>query len=200
MLTIDEGKIAVKLAREALTSYVKKHVRIKPEGLPPVFDEKRGVFVTLHRAGNLRGCIGYPQPFMPLGVAIIDSAISAGTHDPRFSKVGLKELSEIEIEVTVLTAPQRYDIENKRLPEVVEIGRHGLIVTRGIFTGLLLPQVATEWGFDPIDFLSETCLKAGLPADSWLDPDTEVRHFEGQIFSETEPSGEIVERDILECG
>jgi len=199
MLTIDEGKIAVKLAREALTQYVKKHVKIKPESLPKIFDEKQGVFVSLHKSHNLRGCIGYPQPFMPLGLAIIDSAISAAARDPRFPSIRPEELEDVVIEVTILTAPKNYDVENTKLPEVVQIGRHGLIVSHGMFTGLLLPQVAIEWGFDSIDFLSQTCLKAGLPPDSWLDPRTDVRYFEGQIFAEAGQEGDVIEKDIMQC-
>lgn len=87
MLTEDEGKVAVKLARKALTDFAEKRIRIKPEGLPKIFDEMQGVFVTLHEDGDLRGCIGYPQPVMPLGKAIVDSAINAGTGTPGFHQL-----------------------------------------------------------------------------------------------------------------
>jgi len=202
MLTEDEGKAAVKLARRALAEFVEKRNRIKPVGLPKVFDEKQGVFVTLHEDGDLRGCIGYPQPVMPLGSAIIDSAINAGTGDPRFPPVKTKELSRIEFEVTVLTKPQPYRVPKNKLPEMVRIGIDGLIVTKGMFSGLLLPQVAPEWGFEPMEFLSHTCLKAGLPADAWIDQDTEVQHFQAQIFAEVAPEREILEKSYADssCG
>jgi uncharacterized protein len=202
MLTEEEGKAAVKLARRALTEFTEKRSRIKPEGLPEVFDEKQGVFVTLHEDGDLRGCIGYPQPVMPLGNAIVDSAINAGTGDPRFPSVKAKELGRIEFEVTVLTKPQPYRVPKNKLPEMVRIGIDGLIVTKGMFSGLLLPQVAPEWGFDPMEFLSQTCLKAGLPADAWIDPDTEVQHFQAQIFAEVAPEREILEKSFADssCG
>lgn len=199
MLTIDEGRRAVSLARKALKAYVDRRERIAPEDLPPAFSERVGVFVTLHEDGELRGCIGYPEPVMELGLAIVDSAINAGANDPRFPRVRSEELPKIEIEVTVLTPPRPYDVRNRDLPEAVKIGKHGLIVRRGIWSGLLLPQVATEWGFDPTDFLCQTCIKAGLPPDSWIDEETEVLYFEGQVFAEVSPEGEVVERAVESC-
>jgi hypothetical protein len=202
MLTLDEGKMAVRLARDSLTCYVEKKRILEPEGLPPVFDEKRGVFVTLHEDGALRGCIGYPQPVMELGRAIVDSAINAGTRDPRFPGLRPGELKRMEIEVTILTKPEPYREPKKKLPELVRIGKDGLIVSKGPFSGLLLPQVAPEWGFDPMEFLSQTCVKAGLPPDAWLDEETEVQHFEAQIFAEVAPEREVFEKCFTEspCG
>ncbi|UEC42699.1 MAG: hypothetical protein METHAR1v1_800007 [Methanothrix sp.] len=136
---------------------------------------------------------------MVLGQAIVDSAINAGARDPRFPRVRPEELPKIEIEVTVLTPPRRYDVRNRDLPEAVRIGEHGLIVRRGIWSGLLLPQVATEWEFDATDFLCQTCLKAGLPPDSWIDEETEVLFFEGQVFAEVAPGGEVVEKGPESC-
>ncbi len=199
MLTIDEGRRAVILAREALTAYVGRKERIKPEDLPSAFGEKAGVFVTLHEGGDLRGCIGYPEPVMELGRAIVDSAINAGVNDPRFPRVGPEEIPKIVIEVTVLTPPRPYEVRNRDLPQAVKIGEHGLIVKRGMWSGLLLPQVATEWEFDPTDFLCQTCLKAGLPPDSWIDEETEVLYFEGQVFAEVAPGGEVVEKEMERC-
>ncbi|MDM7913308.1 MAG: TIGR00296 family protein [Methanotrichaceae archaeon] len=202
MLTLDEGKVAVRLAKEALTSYIEKKVLIEPKGLPPVFNEKRGVFVTIHKEGELRGCIGYPQPILPLGRAIVDSAINACSRDPRFPCVRPSELDRVEIEVTILTKPETYDVPKDQLPKLVRIGKDGLIVAKGMHSGLLLPQVAPEWGFDPIEFLSHTCIKAGLPPDAWIDEDTEVQHFEAQIFAEVAPGREIIEKTYADttCG
>ena len=169
MLTLQEGRLAVRLARDALTNYIDKKKIIELKGLPPVFDELRGVFVTLHLEGDLRGCIGYPEPVMPLGRAIVDSAINACSRDPRFPCVRPGELKRIEIEVTILTKPEAYDAPKKKLPELVRIGKDGLIVSKGPFSGLLLPQVAPEWGFDSLEFLSQTCVKAGLSPDAgWM--------------------------------
>ncbi|MCQ8903135.1 MAG: TIGR00296 family protein [Methanothrix sp.] len=199
MLTLEEGRRAVRLAREALTAYVSRKEIINPHDLPGVFNEKRGVFVTLEKKGELRGCIGYPRAVLPLGRAIVDSAINAGTRDPRFPRVHREELDDITIEVTVLTEPEVIDGDRKTLPERIEIGRHGLIVTSGMYSGLLLPQVATEYGFDSVDFLCQTCLKAGLPVDAWLDDDTVVECFEAQIFSETSPNGDVIEKRLPAC-
>ena len=200
MLTCVEGRTAVHLAKDALTNYIEKKKIIEPDNLPAVFKENRGVFVTLHEDGDLRGCIGYPMPIMPLGKAIVDSAINAGSRDPRFPRVRKEELGRIEVEVTILTPPEPYTEPKKKLPELVQIGRDGLIVTRGPYTGLLLPQVAPEWGFDSMEFLSQTCVKAGLPADAWLDEDTEVQHFQAQIFAEAGPGGEVFEKRFPEGG
>ena len=202
MLTVDEGRIAVRLARRALDHYMETKEALAPEGLPPVFSQKRGVFVTLHEDDDLRGCIGYPQPVLPLGRAIVDSAINAGFRDPRFPGLRPGELKRIELEVTVLTKPEAYTGPKKNLPERVQVGRDGLIVSKGPFTGLLLPQVAVEWGFDSLEFLGQTCVKAGLPVDAWLDEDTLVEHFEAQIFAEVAPEREVFEKSFTEspCG
>ncbi|HOT07464.1 MAG: hypothetical protein A4E45_00711 [Methanosaeta sp. PtaB.Bin039] len=199
MLGKEEGRFAVEMARRSLTEYLKRRERIRPQGLPPVFSEERGVFVTLHLDGQLRGCIGYPYPVMPLGQAIVDSAVQAGTGDPRFSPVTLAELQDIEFEVTILTRPEIMTGERSRLAGSVQVGRHGLLVRRGPFSGLLLPQVASECGLDPEDFLCQTCLKAGLPVDAWLDRETEVQCFEAQIFSEMGPLGPVQETVLHSC-
>jgi uncharacterized protein (TIGR00296 family) len=202
MLTLEEGKIAVRLARDALISYIQSKKMIEQKELPPVFNEKRGVFVTIHEEGELRGCIGYPEPVLPLGKAIVDSAINACSRDPRFPCVRPSELQRVELEVTILTKPEPYDVPKKRLPEIVRIGIDGLIVSKGMYSGLLLPQVAPEWGFDPLTFLGQTCMKAGLPPDAWLDEDTEVLHFEAQIFAEVAPGREVIEKNYADttCG
>ena len=202
MLTLEEGRLAVRLARQAVAGYIENKKVIELSGLPPIFEEKRGVFVTLHEEGDLRGCIGYPEPVLPLGRAIVDSAINACSRDPRFPRVRPSELKRIEIEVTVLTKPEAYTEPKKRLPELVVIGQDGLIVSKGPNSGLLLPQVAPEWGFDSLEFLSQTCVKAGLPSDAWLDEDTEVQHFQAQIFAEVAPEREVFEKSFTEspCG
>lgn len=193
MLNLDEGILAVKFARNTIEDLITKDTKPELTGFTDVFKEKRGVFVTLRKNKRLRGCIGYPMPISPLREAISGSAINAATKDPRFRPVDEKELKEITVEVTVLTPPELIEAKPKDLPKHVEIGKHGLIVKKGFFEGLLLPQVATEQNFDEEDFLSQTCMKAGLYPDAWLDENTEVRRFEGQIFEEVEPYGEIIE-------
>ncbi len=198
LLTLEEGRTAVRLARRAIETYLAER-KVIQDRLSGVFEQKRGVFTTLTKHGELRGCIGFPYPIKRLDEAIIESAIAAATEDPRFPQVSLKEMDEIIVEVTVLTPPEKINAKPTELPKHVEIGKHGLMVKRGFYSGLLLPQVAVEYGFDAEEFLSQTCMKAGLPPDCWLMEGTEVYRFEGQIFKETEPRGEVVEVDLKSC-
>ncbi|KAF5428902.1 hypothetical protein C5S39_10090 [Candidatus Methanophagaceae archaeon] len=186
-LAEEEGKKGLQLAREAIEQYLSDSMKMKAKnGLPESFEEERGVFVTLNKYGTLRGCIGYPYPVFKLKEAIIDAAISAAVNDPRFPAVTEEELTDITIELTVLTVPQVLKEQPKDLPEHIAIGKHGLIVKKGLYQGLLLPQVATEHNWSSEEFLCESCWKAGLSQDAWLDEDTEVSIFEGQIFKEEE--------------
>ncbi|WP_135609520.1 TIGR00296 family protein [Methanococcoides sp. AM1] len=198
MLSDSEGKKAVGLARDTIELFLRSGKKMHVSELPKVFDELRGVFVTLTIEGELRGCIGHPYPDSPLNDAIIDSAISAATRDPRFPAVNISEMDDIVVEVTVLTQPELIDVPPQKLPEVIEIGRHGLIAKDGPYQGLLLPQVAPENDFDAIDFLSHTCLKAGLSHDAWL-TSAQMYWFEGQIFKEMSPRGDIEEEKFNSC-
>ncbi|MEM2934368.1 MAG: TIGR00296 family protein [Methanocellales archaeon] len=185
LLTEEEGKAALRLAREAIETYLKTGRRIKPI-LTGNFKEKRGVFVSIHRNDELRGCIGHPYPNLPLGEGIVDAAISAATSDPRFESVKIEELDKLKLEVTVLTPMELIKAKPKDLPKEIIVGKHGLLVRRGIYSGLLLPQVPVEQNWDVEEFLSYTCMKASLPPDAWWDEDTKIYRFEGQIFSEGE--------------
>jgi uncharacterized protein len=183
LLNRDEGSLAVRSARAAIEHVVAKKPRATLK-LTPVFSEKRGVFVTLTKKGTLRGCIGLPYPVMPLGEAIVHAAGAAALEDPRFPPVKKDELDSISLEVTILTVPVHMDGDPAKRADKVIVGKHGLIV-RGMGTsGLLLPQVATEYGWDAVTFLDHTCMKAGLPERSWMDKNVEILTFEGQIFSE----------------
>jgi len=185
LLTDDEGAMAVRSARAAIDHAVAKRPE-SPSDLTPVFREKRGVFVTLTKKGTLRGCIGFPYPVMPLGEAIVHAAKAAALEDPRFPPVAKDELPAVSLEVTILTAPEPLTGDPAKRPEQVVVGKHGLIV-RGMGTsGLLLPQVATEYGWDAKTFLDHTCMKAGLSGRCWTSRNVEVLTFEGQIFSEHE--------------
>jgi uncharacterized protein (TIGR00296 family) len=162
---------------------------------------KSGVFVTLNSikpTQRLRGCIGFPYPAEPLADSTIKAAIYAAVDDPRFPPVSEKELeNSVVVEVTVLTPPSSLNVKDRRtLPDLIEIGRHGLIMEGRGTSGLLLPQVATEWKWDGLEFLTNCCLKAGLPPDSWLLDDIEVKTFEGEIFAEVTPAGEVRRKAI----
>jgi uncharacterized protein (TIGR00296 family) len=182
-LTETEGELALVLARGALNTAIALQPE-EPVSLSPVFSEQRGVFVTLKRDGELRGCIGFPYPVYPLEKAIRSAAVAAATEDPRFPPVTADELADITIEVTVLTAPLRLSCEACERGKEIEVGRHGIIIAGFGCQGLLLPQVATEYGWDSTTFLDHTCIKAGLPPGSWQREETEVMVFEGQIFTE----------------
>lgn len=180
MLTEKQKKILLKIARETLEYYLKgeKLPEIKIDD--PVLIEKRGVFVTLHKNGNLRGCIGYIEPIKPLYLAVREMAIHSATQDPRFEPVKYEELKEIEIEISVLTIPKKV-----KSPDEIVLGRDGVIVKRGFNQGVFLPQVAEETGWTKEEFLSYLCShKAGLPSDAWKDPKTELYIFQAEVFSE----------------
>jgi len=188
MLTVEDGKFLVDLARRAIVTYLVDREVIKiPEDADPKLKENMGVFVTLNRGKELRGCIGYPEPVMPLINAVIDAAISAATRDPRFNPLTLVELDKIHVEVSVLTKPTLIEVENpSQYLEDVNVGQDGLILELGPYRGLLLPQVATEWNWNTQEFLSNTCMKAGLSSDCWLNEDVKIYRFASQIFSEGE--------------
>jgi uncharacterized protein (TIGR00296 family) len=183
LLTAEEGGGAVQLARSVLEEKIGGRTTPQPR-LGPIFDEKRGVFVTLTEKGELRGCIGFPYPHLPLGEAIREAAVSAALQDPRFPCVKASELPCIKVEVTVLSVPQLMTAEPAERPRAVEIGKHGLIVRGYGRSGLLLPQVPVEWKWNSREFLDHTCMKAGLPPECWKEDCVEFYTFEGQIFSE----------------
>jgi AmmeMemoRadiSam system protein A len=143
------------------------------------FGDARGLFVTLHRHGKLRGCIGTLSPDGDLTRVVSEFARRAAFEDPRFPPLSAEELPDCQIEISVLTAPQPLEAE----AEIV-IGRDGLIVEGRGHRGLLLPQVATEWGFSPGQFLQEVCRKAGLPPAAWQDPGVLVWKFQAEVFAE----------------
>jgi hypothetical protein len=186
VLTPEEGAAALSLARQALELAVRNEGFDLPS-LPPVFREKRGVFVTLTEGGELRGCIGLPYPVMPLGQAIREAAASAALQDPRFPPVEPEDLPGIRVEVTVLSVPAPLSGPPENRESCIQVGVHGLIAQGLGRSGLLLPQVATEYRWTACEFLDHTCVKAGLPPGSWRSPRVEVLTFEGQIFHEKEP-------------
>ena len=189
-----EGSILVRHARSAIEACVSG--RPLPRWSEGFMSVSRGVFVTLNRVepipDRLRGCIGFPFPSKKLGDALIAAAAAAATEDPRFPPVTPSELEAIVVEVSVLTSPEELNVPRRDLPTHVRIGQDGLIVSRSYESGLLLPQVATEFRMDEVQFLSEACVKAGLPPDSWLDPLTKVQVFQAEIFAEIDPGGRVV--------
>jgi AmmeMemoRadiSam system protein A len=178
MVGEEDQKLLLNLARNAILTTLQKGRKLPPvESLSPILREKRGTFVTLWMEGELRGCIGFPYPQKPLVEAIQDAAVGAALQDSRFPMLRLEELARVYVEISVLTPPKPLD------PQKVKIGVHGLIVRQGNRSGLLLPQVAMDYGWDREIFLDQTCVKAGLPAGAWRQK-AEVLGFEAQVFGE----------------
>jgi AmmeMemoRadiSam system protein A len=138
-----------------------------------------GAFVSLHRGESLRGCIGMISGEGELYRTVQRCVLSAALEDTRFSPVTFEEIADLKIEISVLSPLQRI-----RDVSLIEVGRHGLVVSLGGSRGLLLPQVAIKYGWDPVTFLAQTCRKAGLPSQSWRRPNTIIQVFEAQVFSE----------------
>jgi uncharacterized protein (TIGR00296 family) len=196
-LTLEEGKFLINLARNTVKQYLETGKTSNPpkETSKKLF-EHCGVFVTINslRDGEkeLRGCIGYPYPTNPLVEAVIDSAINAATEDPRFEPMSLSELSKVVFEVSVLTPPEPVKVANpKDYLNKIKVGEDGLIVERGPYKGLLLPQVPVEWGWCEEEFLCQCCMKAGLPPDTWLTKDAKIYKFKAIVFDEQTPNGEV---------
>lgn len=195
-LSPEEGAYLVGLARMAIEAALGSGNNVTTAEAPVKLKEPCGVFVTLNKvegaSHSLRGCIGFPYPVKPLVEAVADSAVSAALRDPRFAPVSSGEMGSIMVEVSVLTPPETILVDDPiQYPSMVEVGRDGLIVSRGSNRGLLLPQVPIDWGWDAEEFLTQTCLKAWLPPDAWLLPGTEVSKFQAIIFSEEESRGGV---------
>jgi uncharacterized protein (TIGR00296 family) len=197
-----EGRFLVTLARKALQQKITMGETIQPpKNTPQQLFEYAGVFVTINTISNgkknLRGCIGYPYPTHVLVEALIDSAINAALHDPRFIPITFNELNNLILEVSVLTPPKIIDVNNPlEYPKHITIGQDGLIVERGPFKGLLLPQVPVEWDWSEEEFISQCCNKAGLSPDSWRYEGTKIYKFQAIIFEEETPRGEIKRRPL----
>jgi len=186
MLSNEDGDYLIKIAKLAIETYLEKGEKINvPYDCPQYLKEKLGVFVTLNKQNELRGCIGYPKPVAPLIKATIDVAISAAVSDPRFPSLTKEEFKSIDFEVTVLTKPEILEVNDpSEYVNRIRIGEDGLIAEKGPFRGLLLPQVAPEHNMDSKTFLEHTCMKAGLSNQCYLEEGTKIYTFQGQIFNE----------------
>jgi len=193
-LSDSDGVFLVKTARQAVTEFLSNGNRIKLEvEYEKKFSFDSGVFVTLNKPDGLRGCIGFPMPEKKLSHAIIEGAIAAATEDPRFPPVTTKELDDIMFEVTVLTPPMEIDVSDPmEYLTKIKVGRDGLIIRHSFYSGLLLPQVPGEYGWSVEEFLQHTCHKAGLEKDFWKSGKAKIEKFEGIVFKEETPNGEVV--------
>lgn len=186
MALLDEAskKSLLLKARRAIAKAIGVSVTPVAELVPnpesPIPDMRAGAFVTLRKKGQLRGCIGYPEPELPLLEVVERCAVSAAISDPRFPPLSAAEWEDVDLELSVLGPIEPVD----HISEVV-VGRDGLIVELGRRRGLLLPQVAVEWKWDATEFASQTCIKAGLPPDAWQQG-AKLFRFEAEVFSESE--------------
>ena len=168
------------LSRQTIREFLESHHRLTAHSPPEEVLPKRGAFVTLRKATRLRGCIGYVAPLYPLYRAVMECSIAAATQDPRFTPMILEELSETEIEISVLSP-----VETVKDLEDIQVGTHGLAISQKGRRGLLLPQVPVEYGWSRERFLEETCRKAGLSANAWQQGAT-IERFTAFVFAEGE--------------
>jgi len=197
-LSDSDGEMLVKTARAVVTEFLKTKNKMKlDQDFEESFSSNAGVFVTINHQSNLRGCIGYALPDKKLYNALEEAAISAATEDPRFPSVAFEELDQITFEVTVLTPPQEIEVlDPQEYPSKIKVGRDGLIVKAGFNSGLLLPQVPKEYGWNEEEFLGHTCEKAGLSKEQWKKKETKILKFEGIVFKEQTPGGSVVREKL----
>ena len=198
---LKDGVYLVKLARQTVLNKLKGlgYPAVDKSTLSPVLKEERGVFTTIYKINKkkLRGCIGYPLAIKPLYIATMETAIEAAFNDPRFPPLKKEEINDVLFEVSVLTPLEKLDYKSPLdLPKLIKIGRDGLVLRYGIYSGLLLPQVPVEYNWSPKDFLINLSMKAGLPPDGYLYKGVEIYRFSAQIFVETKPYGSVIEEDI----
>ncbi len=182
MLNTQQRNELLKIARDSIATYLKTGKKLQVSQTDPVLNQETGSFVTLNKHGDLRGCIGNLTGRQPLYLTVRDMAVEAAVDDPRFGALSLAELKEIDIEISVLSPLKRIaSVDN------IELGQHGVLVRKGIHSGVFLPQVATETGWSKEEFLNNLCAhKAGLSADAWKDKNTELYIFSAEVFSEKE--------------
>jgi AmmeMemoRadiSam system protein A len=174
----NEKSFLLRLAKDVIEKTA-QGIKITP---PPFYSEKLkekyGVFVSLHMNKELRGCIGYVEGIQPLQTAVMEMAKSAAFHDPRFEPVDIKEVAKLDIEISVLSP-----LKEIKDITAIQIGVHGIVIEKGFYRGLLLPQVATEYQWDVETFLNHSCMKAGLSQEAWKEKDTKIFIFSAEIFS-----------------
>lgn len=189
-----DGELLVKTSRSVVTEYLRagKQITLSSK-IKSRFSFNSGIFVTLNKEENLRGCIGFPMPDRKLHQSLVDASIASATGDPRFPPVKYDELKNITFEVTVLAPPEIVKVQDPlEYPKKIKVGRDGLIVKWEFGSGLLLPQVPVEYGWNEEEFLGHTCEKAGAPPDYWKQKSTMVLRFEGIVFREERPYGQVI--------
>ncbi len=176
--SVKERKELLILARRSISYFLENGDKPPVSEIPVKFSMKRGAFVTLHKEGELRGCIGYPLPVSPLYNTIVDNAVSAAFEDPRFPALNFNELDLIDIEISILTVPEKVDNYKN-----VRIGTDGMIISKHGHRGLFLPQVPVEQGWNLEQYISYGCMKAGLSDKEWKDG-VGIEVFQAEVFGE----------------
>lgn len=180
MLNNNQKKKLLEIARKAIEAHLTTGEKIEIKETDPLLLKETGAFVTLNKNGELRGCIGNPIGQAPLYLTVRDMAVEAAVGDPRFSEIAVSELKDIKIEISVLSPLERADSSEK-----IKLGLHGVLIKKGFYSGVFLPQVALETGWSKEEFLSNLCAhKAGLEPDAWKDKATEIYIFTAEVFSE----------------
>lgn len=172
----EERQLLLSLAHEAIVSALEQR-ELAAKTFSTHLSEPRGVFTTLYHDGKLRGCVGYPIAVLPLYQTVIETARSSAFEDPRFTPISREEAPQLRISISVLSTPTPIS------PDQIEVGRHGLLISDGARRGLLLPQVASEHGWDRITFLEQTCRKAGLPSNAWQNG-AKIEAFTAEVFGD----------------
>lgn len=180
MLTQEERKYLLNIAKQSIELAVNEKDPQIPNECPEVFRMPSGAFVTIHKFGELRGCIGYIEATRPLIDTIVEAASHAAMNDPRFMPVSIDELEDLELEISILSPLKEITDVNE-----IEVGTHGIMMEQGSNRGLLLPQVPAEYNWDRDTFLSQTARKAGLPYDAWKKGNTKISIFTAEIFNES---------------
>ncbi len=195
MYSLEQGTKLIKLERHAIeTAFTKIGLHLKQYR---EFSEKQGIFVTIKKRGELRGCIGFVEPIYKLYRGTVKAARASAFNDPRFPPLNQEELDEITIEISILTKPELMRVRNPdEYLRIIRVGMDGLIIKAGVYSGLLLPQVPLEYGWDAERFLRHLCIKAGISMDAWRDLHHLIYRFQAQIFQEIEPNGKVVEVKI----
>lgn len=194
-VSLEQAKKLIKLARDSISSFFKSKLIEISEDIRKEFSEKRGCFVSIYVGNELNGCIGYPEPVEELWRAVAESARNAAFEDPRFPPLAESQMKDMRVELSILTKPEEIIVNKwEDYPSKVKIGKDGLVIRDEFGSGLLLPQVAVEWGWDSSSFLDNTCKKAGLEPDCWRNMKKNVFKFQAQVF--TEEKGKVIEKKL----
>lgn len=193
MVSTAQAEKLIKLARDAISAYFAGKELEVSAAIQKEFNAKRGVFVSIYVGTELNGCIGFPEPVVPLWEGVVKAAVGAAFEDPRFPPLQKEQFKKCRIELSVLTEPKLINAKKvEDYLDAIEIGRDGLMIKDEFGSGLLLPQVPKEWNWDKEEFLRQTCRKAGLDPDCWQDMRRRIYKFQAQVF--TEEDGKVVEK------